>query len=85
MLVIGYSALDAEALRLIKETKTKVRHITVVNQDGATAAAVLARITDAGLNPVWKEVIDVDFASWSNDGGLTRLVEEYGGPYTRAT
>jgi len=84
LLVIGYSALDSEVLRLIRETRAKVRHITVVNQDRAMAAAVLERITKVGFNPVWNEVIDTDFASWSSDGGLTRLVEEYGGPYPRA-
>jgi hypothetical protein len=84
MLVIGYSALDGEVLKLIRATEAKVRHITVVNQNEPMAAAVLDRITNAGLNPVWNEVIDADFASWSNDGGLTRLVEEYGGPYQRA-
>jgi hypothetical protein len=84
ILVIGYSALDDEVLRLIRETGTKLRHITVVDQNRETATAVLERITNAGLNPVWKEILDSDFASWSSDGGLTRLVDEYDGPYPRA-
>ena len=84
MLVIGYSALDGEVLRLISKTTAKVRHITVVNQDAQAAAVVLERIKKAGLDPVWNEVIDADFASWSNGGGLTRLVDDYDGPYTRA-
>jgi len=84
ILVIGYSALDCEVLRLISETRVKVRHITVVSQDQTVATVVLERIMQAGLNPVWSEVIDADFASWSKDGGLTRLVEEYNGPYPRA-
>jgi hypothetical protein len=84
MLVIGYSGLDREILKLIKRIGPKIRHMTVVSQDQTTASAVLERFRAAGLDPIWNEVIDGDFASWSNGGGLTRLVDDYDGPYTRA-
>jgi hypothetical protein len=58
--------------------------MTVVSQDQTTASEVLDRFRAAGLDPIWNEVIDGDFASWSNGGGLTRLVDDYDGPYTRA-
>jgi hypothetical protein len=85
VLVVGYSALDREILRLISEARPKIRHMTIVSHDRVTAGEVLERLRAAGLNPVWHELIDGDFASWSNDGGLSRLEADYGGPYPRAS
>lgn len=84
LLVIGYSGLDREVLRLIKQADPKIRHMTVVDRDLHEAEDVVARFCEAGLDPVWHEPFDGDFASWSNCGGMTRLVEEYGGPYSHA-
>jgi hypothetical protein len=81
LLVIGYSGLDRAILDFISQAHRKVRHMTVVSQNAATAGEVFARFTEAGFSPVWHKLIDGDFASWSNDGGLDKLVNEYGGPY----
>jgi hypothetical protein len=75
VLVIGYSGLDREILGLIKRAAPKIRHMTIISQDQMTARDVLDRFRAAGLDPLWNEVIDGNFASWSNDGGLTRLVD----------
>lgn len=85
ILVVGYSGLDNEILKLIANAERKVRRMTVVSHDLATGEAVLARFQAAGLVAVWPYVVDGDFASWSNDGGLSHLVDEYDGPYTLTT
>lgn len=85
ILVIGYSGLDRQILDLIASAECEIRHMTIVNQDGASAEDVFARFETAGLNPIWRIVADTDFATWSNDGGLNLLVEEYDGPYSRSS
>lgn len=84
ILVIGYSGLDRQILDLIGSAGCEVRHMTIVNQDGATAEGVFRRFEAAGLNSIWRIVADTDFATWSSDGGLNLLVEEYDGPYSRS-
>jgi hypothetical protein len=81
LLVIGYSGLDRQILNLIASAGSKVRRMTLVSQGRDAAAQVLRRFQDAGLDPVWPNVVDRDFASWSNGGGLNLLVDEYDGPY----
>ena len=81
ILVVGYSGLDNEVLKLIASTERKVRRMTVVSRDLATGEDVLARFQAVGLVPLWPYVVDGDFASWSADGGLSHLVDEYDGPY----
>ncbi len=58
--------------------------MTIVNQDEATAEDVFRRFEAAGLKSIWRVVADADFATWSSDGGLNLLVEEYDGPYSRS-
>jgi hypothetical protein len=84
ILVIGYSGLDKQILELIASANCKLRHMTVVDQDLATATKVVERFKDSGLDPLWRIVVDGDFGSWSNDGGLNLLVDEYDGPYSRS-
>ena len=55
--------------------------MTVVGRDPATADGVLERFKSSGLGPVWPNVVDGDFASWSSEGGLNLLVDEYDAPY----
>jgi hypothetical protein len=81
ILVIGYSGLDRAVREFIAQTGCEVRHLTVVNQNVGTAAEVLERFRESGLDPTWHKLIDGGFASWSNDGGLNQLVDEYDGPY----
>jgi len=81
ILVIGYSGLDHAILDFVAQPQIKVRRMTVVSQDQATAAEVLERFKVSGLEPLWPNVVDGDFASWVNDGGLNLLVDEYDGPY----
>ena len=53
VLVIGYSGLDRQILDLMMKAGCRVRHMTVISQDHATAAEVLERFQEAGLDPVW--------------------------------
>jgi hypothetical protein len=84
ILVIGYSGLDKQILDLIASANCKLRHITVVDQNLDTATEVVERFRASGLDPVWRDVVDGDFASWVSDGGLNLLVDEYDGPYSRS-
>jgi hypothetical protein len=84
ILVIGYSGLDRQILDLIASAGCEIRHMTIVNQDEATAEDVFRRFEAAGLKSIWRVVADADFATWSSDGGLNLLVEEYDGPYSRS-
>jgi hypothetical protein len=81
ILVIGYSGLDRAVREFIAGSGCQVRHMTVVNQNVGTAAEVLDRFRESGLDPRWHKLIDGGFESWSNDGGLNQLVDEYDGPY----
>jgi hypothetical protein len=85
ILVIGYSGLDRAVRGFIAQAGCQVRHMTVVNQDLTTAAEVFERLKDSGLAPVWSKMVDGNFASWSSDGGLNKLVDEYDGPYPDST
>jgi hypothetical protein len=81
ILVIGYSGLDREILAHIKSGGCDIRRMTIVDRGHVTASVVLERLRAAGLNPIWPHIVDGDFASWSDDGGMSLLVDEYGGPY----
>lgn len=81
VLVIGYSGLDKQVLALLASARSQVRRLTVVSRDGNEARQVYDRFLEAGVKPVWDNVIDGDFGSWADEGGLDRLVDEYGGPY----
>jgi hypothetical protein len=84
ILVVGYSGLDHEILRFIRGADPKIRYMTIVSSTLAEAEEVGERFRDSGLEPVWYEPVSGNFASWSNSGGPNRLIEEYGGPYSRA-
>jgi glutamyl-tRNA reductase len=80
LLVIGYSGLDRQVLDLAGSAQ-KVRRMTVVNRTGEEAEQVLERFRQVGVAPIWPNVVDGDFASWADGGGLNELVEEYDGPF----
>jgi hypothetical protein len=82
LLVIGYSGLDKEVLRLLAAKEPTVRHMTIVGRDVDDALNVLARFRDAHIQPVWEKPFDGDFATWVDGGGLNQLVDEFGGPYS---
>jgi hypothetical protein len=82
LLVIGYSGLDTQVLALLLQTEPKVRRLTIVDHGIAEAIAARERFHEAGFNWVWEEAWDGDFATWADGGGLTRLVDEYDGPYS---
>jgi hypothetical protein len=84
ILVVGYSGLDHEILRFIKGSDPKIRYMTIVSSTLAEAEEVGERFRGSGLESVWYEPVSGNFASWSNSGGPNRLIEEYGGPYSRA-
>ena len=81
VLVLGYSGLDQAILKFFAHAYQRVRHMTVVSENTATAHTVLQRFIETGINPLWWKLADGNFANWSNGGGLRALVEEYGGPY----
>jgi hypothetical protein len=84
LLIIGYSGLDLEVLKLLNATKTQVRLMTVVNQSEETAIVVRDRFREAGINPIWVETAYGDFGQWEEEGGLDHLVAQFGGPYPSA-
>jgi hypothetical protein len=45
LLVVGYSAYDREVIKLLAASGREIRSLFVVNQDGATAMDVLARLS----------------------------------------
>jgi hypothetical protein len=81
ILVIGYSGLDRAVLDFIAGAGCKVRRMTVVSHNAEMAAEVLERFRATRIDPLHPNLVDGDFASWSNDGGLNLLVDEYDGPY----
>jgi hypothetical protein len=81
LLVIGYSGLDVEPLKLLTLWECRVRRMTVVNRDHEVAARVMQRFKAAGVDALWPKVVFGDFAEWADQGGLDQLIEEYGGPY----
>lgn len=85
LLVIGYSGLDIEILKMLKSIETPFRLRTFVNQSFITAAQVRERFDNAGLKSVWTEVANGDFGEWEEAGGLDKLVRQFGGPYPDAS
>lgn len=81
VLVIGYSGLDTEVLKLIHDSAVTVRHITIVNRSRDGADAVYERFMSAGIKAIWDDIRNEDFAHWVDDGGLADYVRGYGGPY----
>jgi hypothetical protein len=77
LLVLGYSALDTEILKLITESRCKVRRMTVVNFDVGPALVVFDRITDTGIEPIWPDVFDGSYTQWIDKDGLSRWTAEY--------
>jgi hypothetical protein len=79
LLVLGYSALDTEILKLITESGCKVRRMTVVNFDATAALEVLDRVTGIGIAPIWPDVFDGSYTQWIDEDGLSRWAAEYMG------
>jgi hypothetical protein len=82
LLVIGYSGLDQEVLKLLAEAEAEIRRMTVVGRDYEDAVRVNMRFEAAGLRAIWPDVSSQNFQQWVGGGHLRRLVEEYDGPYT---
>ncbi len=79
LLVLGYSALDTEILKLITESECKVRRMTVVNSDVMPALEVFDRVTSTGIEPIWPDVFDGSYTQWIDKDGLSRWAAEYMG------
>ncbi len=79
LLVLGYSALDTEILKLIAESDCKVRRVTVVNCDVTAALEVFDRVTSTGIEPIWPDVFDGSYMQWIDNDGLSRWAAEYMG------
>ncbi|HEX3040815.1 MAG TPA: hypothetical protein VHP56_01830 [Solirubrobacterales bacterium] len=84
LLVIGYSGLDIEILKMLKAVDIPIRLRTFVNQSLMTAEEVRDRFDEAGLTAVWTETANGNFAEWEEAGGLDQLVRQFGGPYPDA-
>jgi hypothetical protein len=80
LLVIGYSGLDRQVLERTSMVG-KVRRMTVVSRNGNEAHGVFDRFREAGIKPAYPNIVNGDFASWTDTGGLNQLIEEYDGPY----
>jgi hypothetical protein len=76
LLVLGYSALDTEILKLITESECKVRRMTVVNSDVMPALEAFDRVTSAGIEPIWPDVFDGSYTQWIDKDGLSRWAGE---------
>jgi len=79
LLVLGYSALDTEILKLIAASTRQVRRMTVVNSDAEAALDVFERVEDAGINAIYPDVFDGSYQRWVDGGGLSRWADEYMG------
>ena len=79
LLVLGYSALDTEILKLITQSDCKVRRMTVVNSDVMPALEVFDRVTSTGIEPIWPDVFDGTYTQWIDKDGLSRWTAEYPG------
>jgi len=84
LLVIGYSGLDIEILKMLKAINTPIRLRTFVNQSLMTAVEVRDRFDEAGLRSIWTETANGTFGEWEEAGGLDQLVRQFGGPYRDA-
>jgi hypothetical protein len=84
LLVIGYSGLDIEVLKLIGSTKTPIRLMTIVNQSQEAAIAVRDRFTEFGIKSIWTATANGNFGEWVDAGGLDQLVLQFDGPYPDA-
>lgn len=79
LLLLGYSALDNEILKLITESDCTVRRMTVVNFDATAALEVFDRATSTGIEPIWPDVFDGSYTQWIDNDGLPRWAAEYMG------
>jgi hypothetical protein len=79
LLLLGYSALDTEVLKLITESDCKVRRMSVVNYDATAALEVFDRVTSSGIEPIWPDVFDGSYTQWIDKDGLSRWAAEYMG------
>jgi hypothetical protein len=79
LLVVGYSGLDTEILRLLAAGKCRVRRMTVVNVDAEHALDVYDRILAAGIEPIWRDVRDESFEAWIDGDGLCAWAAEFHG------
>jgi hypothetical protein len=77
LLVLGYSALDTEILKLITESGCTVRRMTVVNSDVTPALEVFDRVVSTGIEPIWPDVFDGSYTQWIDKDGLSRWAAEY--------
>jgi hypothetical protein len=78
LLVLGYSGLDSEILKLIADINPTVRRATVVNSGTDAALDVFDRVTAAGIKPIYPDVFDGTYADWiDKDRGLVRWASEY--------
>ncbi|MGA2470272.1 MAG: hypothetical protein ABSG64_06245 [Solirubrobacteraceae bacterium] len=78
LLVLGYSGLDSEILKLIADIKPTVRRATVVNSGPDAALEVFERVTAAGIDAIYPDVFDGKYADWiDQDRGLVRWASEY--------
>jgi hypothetical protein len=73
---LGYSAHDAEVMRLIRDSGKPVRHLTVVDRDQETAEAILDRLrAEHGIAGQGAEAFRGDLGHWIYAGGFDRAVE----------
>jgi len=84
LLVIGYSGLDIEILKMLKSINTPIRLRTFVNQSLMAAVVVRDRFDEAGLTSVWTETANGNFGEWEEAGGIDQLVRQFDGPYRDA-
>ena len=77
LLVLGYSGLDAEVLKLISDSDCVVRRMTVVNSNAEAALDVFDRVTETGIEPIWPDVFDGTYEDWIDKGGLSLWTAEY--------
>ena len=85
LLVLGYSGLDTEVLRLITHSKCTVRRLTVINANGESALEVFDRIRASGIEPIWEDIYDGSFEQWIDDGAVRTWVREYSGRFDSRT
>jgi hypothetical protein len=72
LLVIGYSGVDEEVLRLLRESNNSLRSLLVINHGAESAQQAHDRIMEQfdGGDPPGPGAWTADFNDWAQTGGL---------------
>lgn len=77
LLMVGYSGIDHEVVRLIRESERGIKTLTIVDQGKEAAWGVANRLAEQGVTSAKTPVFACDgFDTWVRDGGLDAFIGE---------